>query len=169
MAERYIGRSRLDAATVYPTLEAMLKKAKPEAVVAFTSTAGHPAVVAACARHKIPVMMEKPLAIGMEQARGSARRAANSGIPVLVNYETTWYPANHAAYALAKDAKGLGRDPQGRGPCRTWRPQGDRRAARVPCLAHRPGGRNGAGTSRFRMLRGQLDDLAHERRAGQSP
>ena len=77
-------------------------------MVAFTSTAGHPAVVAACARRRIPVMMEKPLAVGLEQARAIERAAAEGGIPVLVNYETTWYPSNHAAYALAKDEKALG-------------------------------------------------------------
>ena len=64
VAERYVRRSRLDPATIHPSLEAMLDKAKPQAVVAFTSTAGHPAVVAACASRKVPVMMEKPLAIG---------------------------------------------------------------------------------------------------------
>jgi predicted dehydrogenase len=108
VAERYVRRSRLDPETIHPSLEAMLEKAKPQAVVAFTSTAGHPAVVAACASRKIPVMMEKPLAVGMEQARAIERAAAESGIAVLVNYETTWYPANHAAYALAKDEKALG-------------------------------------------------------------
>jgi predicted dehydrogenase len=108
VAERYVRRSRLDRSTIYPSLEAMLEKAKPQAVVAFTSTAGHPAVVAACASRKVPVMMEKPLAVGMEQARAIERAAAEAGIPVLVNYETTWYPANHAAYALAKDQKALG-------------------------------------------------------------
>src|ERR1700726_832238 len=52
VAEGYARRSRLDRATIYPSLEAMLDKAKPHAVVAFTSTAGHPAVVAACAGRK---------------------------------------------------------------------------------------------------------------------
>jgi scyllo-inositol 2-dehydrogenase (NADP+) len=108
VAARYVKRSRLDAATVYPSLEEMLERAKPQAVVAFTSTAGHLAVVAACASRKIPVMMEKPLAVGFEQARAIERAAAQADIPVLVNYETTWYPSNHAAYALARDAKALG-------------------------------------------------------------
>jgi predicted dehydrogenase len=108
VAERYVRRSRLDPATIYPSLEAMLERAKPQAVVIFTSTAGHPAVVAACARRKIPVMMEKPLAVGIEQARAIERAATEGGIPVLVNYETTWYPSNHAAYALAKHEKALG-------------------------------------------------------------
>lgn len=108
VAGRYIRRFRLDPAKMYPSLEAMLDRARPQAVVAFTSTAGHPAVVAACAARKIPVMMEKPLAIGVEQARAIERAAAEGGIPVLVNYETTWYPSNHAAYAMAKEQKALG-------------------------------------------------------------
>src|SRR6516164_2055226 len=107
VAARYIQRSRLDSSSVYPSLEAMLDRAKPQAVVAFTSTAGHLAVVEACGARKIPVMMEKPLAVGVEQARAIERISSEAGIPVLVNYETTWYPSNHAAYALARE-KALG-------------------------------------------------------------
>jgi predicted dehydrogenase len=108
VAARYIKRSRLATSSVYPTLEAMLDQAKPQAVVAFTSTVSHLAVVTACASRKIPVMMEKPLAVSVEQARAIERAAAGADIPVLVNYETTWYPSNHAAYALVKDEKALG-------------------------------------------------------------
>jgi predicted dehydrogenase len=108
VAGRYVRRSGIDPSIVHPSLEAMLEKARPEAVVAFTSTAGHPAVVNACARRKIPVMMEKPLAVGVEQARAIERAAAEGGIPVMVNYETTWYPSNQAAYVLAKEQKALG-------------------------------------------------------------
>jgi predicted dehydrogenase len=108
VAGRYIGRFRIDPKMIYPSLEAMLEQAHPQAVVAFTSTDGHPAIVAACAGRKIPVMMEKPLAVSMEQARAIERAAAESGIAVLVNYETTWYPSNHAAYELAKTEKALG-------------------------------------------------------------
>ena len=103
VADRYIRRSRLDPATVYSSLEEMLDKAKPHAVVAFTSTAGHLGVVTACAARKIPVMMEKPLAVGVEQARAIERASVDAGIPVLVNYETTWYASNHAAYSLARE------------------------------------------------------------------
>ena len=108
VAARYAQRSRLDPAKIHGSLEEMLDRAAPQAVVVFTSTAGHPAAVAACARRKIPVMMEKPLALGVEQARAIERSAAEGGIPVLVNYETTWYPSVHAAYALARDEKALG-------------------------------------------------------------
>ncbi len=108
VAARYVKQSRIDPATIHRSLEEMLDRARPQAVVAFTSTADHPAVVAACARRKVPVMMEKPLAVGVEQARAIERSAAEGGIPVLVNYETTWYPAVHAAHALAVEAKALG-------------------------------------------------------------
>jgi predicted dehydrogenase len=108
VSARYIKRSGLDPATVYPTLDEMLDKAKPQAVVAFTSTAGHLAVVTACAARKIPVMMEKPLAVSVEQARAIEKASIESGIPVLVNYETTWYASNHGAYALVKEEKALG-------------------------------------------------------------
>jgi predicted dehydrogenase len=108
VADRYRTRFKLDPATVHRSLEAMLDAARPEAVVVFTSTAGHLAAVKACARRKIPVMMEKPLATTVDQARAIERLAAESGIPVLVNYETTWYASNHAAYALAKTDNALG-------------------------------------------------------------
>ena len=108
VAARYVAQSRLDPASVYPTLDQMLDRAKPQAVVAFTSTADHLEVVRACSARKIPVMMEKPLAVSVEQARAIERAAADADISVLVNYETTWYPSNHAAYALAKQEKALG-------------------------------------------------------------
>jgi predicted dehydrogenase len=108
VAARYIKRSRLDPASVHPSLDAMLERAKPQAVVAFTSTAGHLPVVTSCASRKIPVMVEKPLAVSVEQARAIERAASEAGIPVLVNYETTWYPSNRAAYALAKEEKAPG-------------------------------------------------------------
>ena len=43
-------------------------------------------------------MMEKPLAVSNEHARRIADAAAEGGIQVLVNYETTWYASNHAVF-----------------------------------------------------------------------
>ncbi|WP_422930524.1 Gfo/Idh/MocA family protein [Singulisphaera sp. PoT] len=108
VAKRYIQGAKLDPSKVYASLEAMLDKAKPQAVVAFTNTADHLPVVLACTERKIPVMMEKPLAVSVEHGRAIQEAAERSGIHVLVNYETTWYPSNHAAYALAKQEKALG-------------------------------------------------------------
>ena len=103
VAARYGKRFQLDPARIFATTEAMLDTAKPEAVVIFTSTADHLAIVQACAARGIPVMMEKPLAISVDQARAIEQAATAGKIPVLVNYETTWYPANHAAFRLVQE------------------------------------------------------------------
>ncbi len=80
----------------------MVEKSRPQAVAAFGSTFDHPAVVEICAAKKLPVMMEKPLAVSREHAERIRRAAASSGIAVMVNYETTWYRSHAAQWALIK-------------------------------------------------------------------
>jgi scyllo-inositol 2-dehydrogenase (NADP+) len=84
----------------YSDLEEMLKATHPQAVLAYTNTYDHRRVVEICARYGIPVMMEKPLAVSLEDARAIERAARSGKIQVLVNYETTWYRSNQAAYDL---------------------------------------------------------------------
>lgn len=79
----------------YANLEEMLDKTKPEAVVAYGSIKEHYAVVAACAPRGIHVMVEKPLATTIQEARIMATLARDHGIMLLTNYETTWYASNH--------------------------------------------------------------------------
>jgi len=45
-------------------------------------------------------MMEKPLAVSYEDAQAIAKAARAAKIQVFVNYETSWYASNHAAYDL---------------------------------------------------------------------
>jgi predicted dehydrogenase len=92
----------------FADLGAMLDQVKPEAVATFTNTFDHPAIVEACAARKIPVMMEKPLAVSMDHARRIQKAAASSGIPVIVNYETTWYRSHTEMHNLIKDQKAMG-------------------------------------------------------------
>lgn len=86
-------------------LGSLLDRTKPEAVAIFTSTDGHAGAVEAAAKRHIDAMMEKPLAINMEQARRIEKAAASSGIHVIVNYETTWYPS-HAELRRKLDGTG---------------------------------------------------------------
>jgi predicted dehydrogenase len=81
----------------------MLTTVQPQAVLVYTDTRDHRRVVEAAARHRIPVMMEKPLAVSVEDALAIKRAADAAHIPVLVNYETTWYPSNTAVYQLVRD------------------------------------------------------------------
>jgi predicted dehydrogenase len=108
VASRYRERFGLDPSRLFTSVEQMLDHARPQAVVVFTSTFDHLRVVEACAARGIPVMMEKPLAVSMEHARGIERAARNGNVPVMVNYETTWYASNRAAWNLIKEQNALG-------------------------------------------------------------
>ncbi len=100
LAAQYAARYHVDSALLFTDLEGMLKKVKPEAVATFTSTFDHRKVVETCARHGVHVMMEKPLAVSMAHARAMETAVAKGHIHLLVNYETTWYSSNHAAYKM---------------------------------------------------------------------
>ncbi len=94
----------LASSLFYSDLEEMLKKTRPQAVLAYTNTYDHRRVVEICARYGVPVMMEKPLAVSFEDARAIEKAARAAKIPVLVNYETTWYRSNQAAYDLVHES-----------------------------------------------------------------
>jgi predicted dehydrogenase len=108
LRERYRTRFQLPAARMYASHAAMLDAARPEAVMVFTSTFEHKELVELCAKRKIPVMMEKPLAVSMEHARAMEAAAKAGGIPVMVNYETTWYPVNAPIWKMVREEGKLG-------------------------------------------------------------
>jgi predicted dehydrogenase len=88
---------------LFADLEEMLQKADPQAVLVYTNTYDHRRVVEICARHGVHVMMEKPLAISLKDALALEQAAHAGKIQVLVNYETSWYRSNHAAYDLVHE------------------------------------------------------------------
>jgi len=88
---------------LFSNLEDMIAKTHLQAVLVYTSTYDHRQVVETCARHGVHVMMEKPLAVSLEDALAIERAAHAGKIHVLVNYETSWYPSNHAAYDLVHE------------------------------------------------------------------
>lgn len=92
VTQKRASQFQLSNELIYHNLEAMLDKAKPEAVVAFGSIHAHMAVVEACAPRGIDVMVEKPLAVNMKHARRMAELAEKYDIHLLTNYETSWYP-----------------------------------------------------------------------------
>jgi predicted dehydrogenase len=98
--DRYVAKFHLAPSLYHADLEETLRTTKPQAVLVYTSTYDHRKVVELCARYSVPVMMEKPLAVSYEDAQAIARAARAAKIQVLVNYETSWYPSNHAAYDL---------------------------------------------------------------------
>src|SRR6202051_1628376 len=103
LASKYAAQYGFDRRLLSSDLEEMLTRAHPHAVLIYTNTYDHRRVVAVCARHGIHVMMEHPLAVSLEDALAIEKAAQLGKIQVLVNYETTWYPSNRAAYDLVRD------------------------------------------------------------------
>ena len=104
----YAERLKLPESVTFTNLAAMLDRAKPEAVAAFTNTLDHPTVVEAAAARGMHVMMEKPLAVSTADAARIARAAKSGRIHVFVNYETTWYPSHGTLWTLMKEREVAG-------------------------------------------------------------
>ena len=102
LARRYSEQHGFDMALVYDSMAEMLDATKPEGVTAFGTIREHLAVVEAAAPRGIHVMVEKPLAVSLEHATRIQALAEEHDIHVLTNYETTWYPSNHAVGELVE-------------------------------------------------------------------
>ena len=100
LSARYAERYDIGKDLLFESLDEMLDKTRPEGVVTFTSIFDHLKVVEACAPRGIHVMVEKPLAVSTEHARIMSELSKKHGILVLTNYETTWYPSNHAGFKM---------------------------------------------------------------------
>jgi predicted dehydrogenase len=108
VARTYAQHFNLADGVLFTDLAKMLDQTKPDAVAAFTSTYDHLMVVEASAPRHLPVMMEKPLAVSLDHARGIQRAAQQGHIPIVVNYETSWYPSHGAIWALTQERHALG-------------------------------------------------------------
>jgi len=82
----------------FTDLKQMVLLKKPDAVLGYNTVANHVDIVEICAPLHIPVMVEKPLAATLEQAKRMEALAIKYKIKVLTNYETTWYPSNLSIY-----------------------------------------------------------------------
>ena len=99
----YQSHFHLDQALLFTNLEEMLQQTRPQAVLVYTNTFDHRKVIEVCAHRGIHVMVEKPLAVNMKDARAIEHAAKQGRIHVLVNYETTWYRSNQMAYDLVHE------------------------------------------------------------------
>ncbi len=100
LGKQYLAKYHLPDSLLCASLAEMVKHCKPEAVCAFNSIAEHVEVVRVCAPKKIHVMVEKPLAYSLANAKEMKKLAADNGILLLTNYETTWYGSHYRAMQL---------------------------------------------------------------------
>ncbi len=105
LRQHYIDRTHLPANIFFPTEAAMLQNTHPQAILVYTSIAGHRAAIEQAAPLHIAAMVEKPLATTVEDALAIQQLAQKYNVPVLTNYETTWYNSNTAAANLLAEGK----------------------------------------------------------------
>lgn len=103
--QRYIASTHLPSNLFFATEAEMLKSTHPQAILVYTSIAGHRAAIEEAAPLHIAAMVEKPLATTVEDALAIEALSKKYKVPVLTNYETTWYASNTAAVDLLASGK----------------------------------------------------------------
>lgn len=108
LANRLMKGYNLSKNLLYDNISEMIKQKLPEAVTAFGPISEHLNVVEKCAPFGIHVMVEKPLAVSLEQAEKMQKLADENNIYLITNYETTWYSTNHKAYNIVNRENKIG-------------------------------------------------------------
>jgi glucose-fructose oxidoreductase len=103
--QKYGKKYSLPNALFYKTEANMIERTRPQAVLVYTSIGEHRHAIEIAAQYGVSVMVEKPLTISLEDALAIRRVAREHKIHVLVNYETTWYPSNRAAYEEVREGR----------------------------------------------------------------
>jgi predicted dehydrogenase len=95
LQQKFGKQYQLPQSIFFTDLKAVLIALKPDAVLGYNPVADHLSIVQICAPLGIPVMVEKPLAATLKQAREIEALSRKYNSIVLTNYETTWYPSYH--------------------------------------------------------------------------
>ena len=107
LRDKYQKLYNLPDSIMFDDLKKMVTTKKPQAVLGYNPVAKHIDIVELCAPLGISVMVEKPLAATLAQAKRMEFLALKYYIKLLTNYETTWYPSYQHVYdEVAKDSIG---------------------------------------------------------------
>src|ERR1700678_239493 len=102
---KYEKKFSLAETLIYKSEANMIEKTHPQAVLVYTSIGEHRHAIEIAAQYGISVMVEKPLTISLADALAIRETARHYKIHVLVNYETTWYASNKAAYDAVEQGR----------------------------------------------------------------
>jgi predicted dehydrogenase len=108
LIQRFKKQFNLPDSVFFGTLKESLKHKKPDVVLAYNAINDHLSVVETAAPLGVSVMVEKPLAVTVQQAERMVQLAKQYKTQVLTNYETTWYSSNQEVYSRIKDSKEIG-------------------------------------------------------------
>jgi len=94
---------QLGVKNTYKSYEELLAREKIDAVIVYTENSHHADVTETAAEKGLHIMVEKPMAANLEQAQRMFKIAEKSGIKMMINYPTAWYPTMRNAYKLAQE------------------------------------------------------------------
>ncbi len=107
LQQKYSKLYHLPDSLFFSDLKKLVTEKKPDAVLGYNPVGKHLDIVKICAPLRISVMVEKPLAATLLQAKQIELLANKFHIKVLTNFETTWYPSYRDVYnTISKDSIG---------------------------------------------------------------
>ncbi len=107
LQQKYSKLYHLPDSLFFTDLKALVLQKKPDAVLGYNAVGKHLELVEICAPLGVSVMVEKPLAATLQQAKRMEALANQYHTKVLTNYETTWYPSYQYVYDMvSKDSIG---------------------------------------------------------------
>jgi glucose-fructose oxidoreductase len=105
LTAKYQQKYALAPTLFYKSEANMIERVHPQAVLVYTSIGEHRHAIGIAAQYGVSVMVEKPLTLSLDDALAIREIARYHKIHVLVNYETTWYASNKAAYDELRDRR----------------------------------------------------------------
>ena len=105
LVQKYKEKFHLADSLFFKSEANMIEVRHPQAVLVYTSIAEHRNAIGVAAQYGVSSMVEKPLTISFDDALAIRTVAREHKVHVLVNYETTWYTSNRAAYDAQRDGK----------------------------------------------------------------
>ena len=102
---KYQKKYSLPETLFFKSMANMIEVRHPQVVLVYTSIGEHRHAIEIAAQYGVSVMVEKPLTISLEDALAIRKVAREHHIQVLVNYETTWYASNKAAYDEVQEGR----------------------------------------------------------------
>jgi len=105
LQDKYRQKYSLAQTLFYKSEANMIERTHPQAVLVYTPISEHRHAIGIAAQYGVSSMVEKPLTISLDDALAIREIARAHRVNVLVNYETTWYASNKAAYDELRDGR----------------------------------------------------------------
>src|SRR5207247_1973829 len=89
------------AVATHDTFDGVLERRDLDAVLVFSDNRTSAELGVRALGHRLPVMLEKPMAADLAGARALLAAARTAGVPLMVNWPTAWRPALRHGLTLA--------------------------------------------------------------------